>query len=153
MVSKLHMVALCVVIAGFGGFTANAQESDVEGLWLTQNERAAIKIEKCENGQSLCGKIAWIIEGGMQTDEKNQDPSLRDTPMCGLQILYGFKQGKAAGEWVDGKIYKADEGDVYNASVTQIDENRLRLRGYVGMPLFGKTQIWTRVNPADYPAC
>tara|TARA_B100001167_G_C16738089_1_gene289570 strand:- start:146 stop:607 length:462 start_codon:yes stop_codon:yes gene_type:complete len=130
-----------------------AQSNDIEGLWLTQNERAAVKIEKCKDGQSLCGDIAWIIAGGMQTDSQNEDESLRGRPLCGMQILYGFRQGKQANEWLDGKIYKADDGDVYNASVTQVDNNRLRLRGYVGMPLFGKTQMWTRVNPAEYPSC
>lgn len=132
---------------------ASAQNRDVEGLWLTENGRAAVQLEKCEDGASLCGEIAWIIAGGMQMDTQNEDVSLRDRPLCGMQILYGFRQGKQDNEWLDGKIYKADDGDIYNASVTQVDDNRLRLRGYVGMPLFGKTQMWTRVDPAEYPSC
>ena len=92
-----------------------------------------------------------IIEIGMQMDEKNPEPALRDEKLCGMQILYGFRRLNEK-EWVDGKIYKADDGDTYSATITQIDDNRLRLRGYVGMPLFGKTQIWTRL-PADHARC
>lgn len=132
---------------------ARAQTEIEKGLYLTENKRAAIQIYQCADGRPVCGKIAWIIEGGMQNDTKNDNPELRGRPLCGMEILYGFEQSDTAGELVDGKIYKADDGDVYNASIKQIGQGRLRLRGYVGIPLFGKTQIWTRVNPADYPTC
>ena len=132
--------------------STNAFASGFEGLWLTENKRAAVEITSCQEGQSLCGKIAWIIEDGMQLDEKNEDPALRSNKLCGMQILYGFNKGKTDGEWNDGKIYKADDGDVYNASIKQIDDNRLRIRGYIGIPLFGKTQMWTRA-PNAHPRC
>ena len=128
-------------------------DKGIEGLWLTENERAAVEINRCKDGASLCGNIAWIIEGGMQMDENNPDAALRNRPLCDMEILYGFEKGKTPGEWVDGKIYKADDGDVYNASIKQIGEDRLRLRGYIGIPLFGKTQIWTRVSEDDYKPC
>jgi len=126
--------------------------ANVDGLWMTENKRAVIDVKPCADGGPVCGEIAWIIDGGMTVDAKNENPELRNQPLCGLQILNGFKSGAKSNEWVDGKIYKADDGDVYNASITQIDENRLRLRGYVGIPLFGKTQIWTRV-PDNHPRC
>lgn len=149
----LFAAGCCVSLFVMSGATRAQSANGIEGLWLTQNERAAISIEACEDGASLCGKIAWIIDGGMQVDEKNEDTALRARPLCGLRILYGFHQGKEPNEWLDGKIYKADDGDVYNASVTLVDTNRLRLRGYVGIPLFGKTQMWKRVDQADYPVC
>lgn len=145
---RLFLPLLLVTLS----LSTNAFASNIEGLWLTENKRAAIAVTACENGESLCGKIAWIIEGGMQVDEKNEDPAMRNNKLCGMQILYGFSKTKTDGEWNDGKIYKADDGDVYNASVKQIDDNRLRLRGYIGIPLFGKTQIWTRL-PDTHPRC
>ncbi len=122
------------------------------GLWLTQNERSVVSIKECDKG--LCGQIYWIIKDGMKTDSKNPNPKLRTQPLCGLEILYNFKQHqKNKKVWEDGKIYKADEGDIYNATLTALDEKTLRLRGYVGVPLFGKTQLWTRVSEKDYPRC
>ena len=129
-----------------------AATPDPEGLWLTENKRAAVKVERC--GDSICGTLAWIIKGGMEKDTKNPDKNLRDTPLCGMKILYGFTNNpKNAKVWEGGKIYKADEGDIYNATVSVLNDSKMNLRGYVGVPLFGKTQTWTRVSAKDYPAC
>ncbi len=129
---------------------ANASTDPVEGYWLTQNQRAVVKLAQCDQG--LCGSIYWIIEGGLQADEHNPDESKRANPICGMNILWGFEQ-QGAGEWEDGKIYKADEGDLYDADLEIEDDGTLRLRGYIGTPLLGKTQIWTRVAAEDYKAC
>ncbi|MBL4803372.1 MAG: DUF2147 domain-containing protein [Alphaproteobacteria bacterium] len=122
----------------------------VEGLWLTQNERSVINVYECDQG--LCGDIYWIIDGGMQYDTKNPDASKHKDPMCGLRILYGFEKDEV-GEWEDGKIYKADEGDVYNANVEINDNGTLKVRGYVGISMFGKSQKWTKVSADDYAQC
>lgn len=128
------------------------QAFDPQGLWLTQNKRAAIQVSECNTG--LCGKIAWIIEGGMQFDEKNPQENLRGQPMCGLEILKGFEASATTPNfWQGGHIYKADEGDIYNAEMTMKSAEEMELRGYVGIPLFGKSQKWTRVSATDYPAC
>lgn len=129
-------------------FAQNA--ASPEGLWLTENERSVISVKECPQG--LCGTIYWIIDGGMQFDEKNEDPALQNKPMCGLKILWGFKQENAM-NWVDGKIYKADEGDLYNASLQMLPKGNMLVRGYVGMPLFGKSQTWRPVSAKDYPKC
>lgn len=126
-----------------------AQSHDAQGYWLTENKRAVVHTFECDQG--LCGKIHWIIEGGMQYDEKNPDEAKRSAPMCGLQILWGFK--KDGTDWDDGHIYKADDGEIYSANIELKDENTLSLRGYVGISLFGKSQVWTRVSPDTYPPC
>lgn len=126
-----------------------AHASGAEGYWLTENKRAVIHLKSCDN--SLCGNIYWIIEGGMQYDSKNPDPRAKDKPMCGLQLLKGFK--KKGDNWKNGKIYKADEGKIYDANITVKNPTTLTLRGYIGMPLFGKSQTWTRVSADDYKQC
>ena len=131
---------------------AYAASLDVTGLWLTQNKRSVIKVDVCENGKSLCGEIHWIIEGGMQFDTKNPDESRRNLPMCGLPILWNFEK-KDQNSWTGGRIYKADDGDIYKANVTLLGPNTLKVRGYVGLPMFGKSQSWTRVSEESYPQC
>lgn len=132
---------------------AFAQTLDPEGLWLTENKRSAIELKKQSDG-TLIGKIAWIIDGGMQFDEKNPDEAKRATPMCGLAIVHGLTQGRSdPNGWHNGKIYKADDGDMYDARLTMTSANRLEVRGFMGMSLFGKSQTWTRVDAKDYPRC
>ncbi|MCM2343671.1 MAG: DUF2147 domain-containing protein [Alphaproteobacteria bacterium] len=129
---------------------ARAETGDLTGLWLTENQRSVIALENCTEG--LCGHVHWIIEGGMQFDQHNEDPEKTHRPLCGLKILWGFKQQDAI-NWIDGKIYKADEGDLYNATLQLLPKGNMLVRGYIGMPLFGKSQIWTPVKAADYPRC
>ena len=122
----------------------------LEGLWLTENERAVIELSECMQG--LCGEVYWITDGGLQYDQYNPDESMRNRPMCGLPILWGFEKDEP-GRWEDGHIYKADEGDTYSANLTLMEDGRLKLRGYVGLSLFGKTQIWTPVSQGQYKPC
>lgn len=139
---------LCMGLTVNSGL-AQAQTS-LDGYWLTENKRSVIHVQPCEQG--LCGTIHWIVAGGMQVDAKNPDETKRTRPMCGMPILWGFSpDGESA--WKNGKIYKADDGDMYDANISLQKDGTLRLRGYVGLPMFGKTQIWSRVNEADYPAC
>lgn len=88
----------------------------------------------------------------MQHDTKNPEESLRTRPLCQLQIMSGFdKQDDKF--WVDGEIYKADSGDDYHSTIQVISDEKIEVRGYVGMPLFGKSQIWTRVSKESYTPC
>ncbi len=134
-------------------FTAYARADDVPGAtgrWLTQNQRAVIRIKPC--GDKLCGKVDWIIKDGMKTDEKNPDASQRARPMCGLPLLWDFTAQDAA-HWSGGFIYKADDGDTYHATMQLLAPDKLLVHGYIGMPLFGVSQTWTRVSAKDYPPC
>lgn len=149
MFRTLGLAAFTLLISAF---TAEAAAPDPTGYWLTENKRSVIKVDKC--GDSICGNIHWIIDGGMKTDSKNPKADLRMTPMCGLPILSEFKNNpKNTKVWESGKIYKADEGSTYTATVSVISDKELYVRGYIGIPLLGKSQTWTRVSPKDYPAC
>jgi uncharacterized protein (DUF2147 family) len=145
---------LAVFFAG-GISTAGAQPQDVSplGLWLTENGRSVVNVTPCKADTSkVCGRIHWIIEGGMQFDTANPDPAQHTAPMCGLQIMWGFHQNDAM-NWIDGNIYKADEGDSYSATLQMLPSGKMLVRGYVGMPLFGKSQTWTRVTGVEHPRC
>lgn len=150
----LTAAALCILTALSA--PAMAEEQGIPGYWLTASERAVIHIDECEHSKSgepsLCGSVYWIIEGGLQKDIHNEDESLRERPMCGLKLMGDFEpDGKD--EWQDGFIYKADDGEMYDADIELERDGTLYLRGYVGISMFGKTQHWTRVNPKDYKQC
>jgi uncharacterized protein (DUF2147 family) len=134
---------------------AQAQSYSPEGLWLTENERSAIFIKKCgPSGSQLCGYIDWIIDGGMQFDVKNPDDTMHGEPLCGKQIMYGLRQNPSnPNEWVNGNVYKADDGDVYDAKVEVLGPDTLKVRGYRGISVLGKTQMWKRVSVDQYPRC
>ncbi|MEM7679485.1 MAG: DUF2147 domain-containing protein [Pseudomonadota bacterium] len=150
--SKSLLFVFSLFLLSFSVFSGVAQAmDDVTGYWLTENKRAVLEIKPC-NDNSVCGEIYWIIDGGLQQDIHNEDESLKKRPLCGLEILGGFEQDDP-GEWEDGFIYKADDGDLYDADIEVREDGTLKVRGYLGISLLGKTQIWTRVNPKDYKRC
>lgn len=128
---------------------AQAQDDPVFGLWRSESGAAVIEIAPC--GAQACGTIVSLSEptfedGSPKTDRRNPDEALRDRPVCGMRLMAGFDR-EGPGAWEGGEIYSAEDGKTYSAEMT-VDGDRLRLRGYVGVPLFGATQVWTRVAQA-----
>ena len=119
-------------------------------VWATEGGESHIQIDAC--GAQLCGKVVWLKEplapnNQEKTDFYNPDPTLRSRKIVGLEILSSFVQDKDdAKVWREGKIYNPKDGKTYSCKLTMLDADTLRVRGYVGIALFGKTQTWTRVK-------
>jgi uncharacterized protein (DUF2147 family) len=133
---------------------AAAQELSAFGRWLTEDGKGVVEMYPC--GAELCGKVVWQSEpldahGAPHTDAMNPDEKLRFRLVCELQIVGGFKR-KSAAEWQDGWIYDPQSGKTYTAQLKLRDPATMDLRGYVGIPLFGETQVWTRDN-RNRPSC
>lgn len=132
---------------------AASDQETVSGWWLNQDGRAAIRIAAC--GDKLCGWIEWLKEpndpktGQPKTDHENPDPSLRSRAVCGLPLMYGFVPDDDPGEWTEGRVYDPDSGSTYHAHLALLPDGKLKLRGYIGIPLLGRTEIWSR--PATQP--
>ena len=120
----------------------------VEGKWLTADSEGWIRIELTENGPE--GTIAGSPgdpygNKSPRKDDQNPDPALRDQPLHGLRIMRGF-EGDGAGRWKNGRIYDPNSGKTYSCKLTLVDANTLKLRGYLGVSLFGRNEVWTRVR-------
>jgi uncharacterized protein (DUF2147 family) len=64
----------------------------------------------------------------------------------GMSILWGLKKISNI-EYGNGQILNPKNGKVYDCTLTiENDGNRMKVRGYVGVSVFGKTQYWTRLN-------
>jgi uncharacterized protein (DUF2147 family) len=153
-VRKLIVAALLGALAS----TASAQQSSVMGTWLTASGKAQVRIGPCADPASgpICGFIVGLInpkgpEGvvvapEVATDYHNVDPALRSRKVLGMPLIWSFKKTSEPNAFEDGKIYNGENGKTYNANITLQPDGKLRLRGYVGSPMFGETQIWTRIN-------
>ncbi len=111
------------------------------GTWLVPKEDAKVTIYKC--GENLCGKITWL-KTPEDLDTKNPDPAKRKNKILGMNILWGFTFKN--NEWVGGRIYDPDSGDTYKCKMWLKSDDKLNVKGFVGIPLFGRSEIWTRVK-------
>ncbi len=137
---------------------ASAQQSGVMGTWLTASGVAQVKIAQCPDAASgaLCGFIVGLINPKgpdgqvvapeVATDYRNENAAQRGRKVIGMPLIWGFKKTADPNTFEDGQIYNGENGKIYNANISLQPDGKLRLRGYVGTPLFGETQVWTRVS-------
>ncbi len=65
----------------------------------------------------------------------------------GMEIIRGGKQTEGKDVWEGGKILDPENGKEYSLRLTPIEGGRkLEVRGYIGMPLLGRTQVWNRIR-------
>ncbi|MEL6316284.1 MAG: DUF2147 domain-containing protein [Pseudomonadota bacterium] len=125
------------------------------GRWLVKSERAVIEFAPCaENATRACGRIVWMAapraeDGALKRDAVNPDPALRDRPICGLRIVSGLKRANV-GEWVRGEIYDALRGARFDVEARIVGPRKLKVRGYVLVGLFGRSQVWTRPTKPEH---
>ena len=121
---------------------------DIIGIWLTGGNQPA-KIQIYESGEKFYGKIIWLkspTENGKQRiDGNNPDKEKRNNPVIGLVMLKNFTFD-GNDEWQGGDIYDPESGKTYSSYIYLKDSNTLKVRGYDGISLLGRTETWTRTN-------
>lgn len=140
--------SITLFVATIFCMSAFAQKADaVLGKWLSPNGEDQIQIYK--KGDKYFGKLSWIKypndeTGKPKTDKKNPDKTLRSRQELGLELLKDFKYD-GDNVYEDGTIYDPKSGKTYSCKMT-IDGEKLKIRGYVGISLLGRSEIWTRVK-------
>ena len=120
------------------------EEDKLVGVWLTTNVYDdEIEIYK-EEGEYF-GK-AFVRPGKkVRLDVNNPDKSLRNRPLTNVIILKSFKY-KGKNRWGSGTVYDPDNGKTYSCNITMKSNDKIKIRGFIGISLFGRTEKWTRVS-------
>ena len=143
----------------FGGVLASlaftgaayAQASPV-GLWRSIDDhtgKAMALIRISDNGGTLQGRIEKLF--GVATEAPvlcaKCSGARKDQPVLGMTVIDGMHHDadEKTNAYGGGTILDPDNGMVYKSRLTLSEDGRhLMVRGYVGMPLFGRTQTWVR---------
>lgn len=152
-ITKIISAFMALFITAVFSMSATAQikADDVAGVWLNEDKDAQIEIEN--RGGKFYGNIVWLEEpidedtGKPKLDDENPDPELRNRPVMGLELLTGFVFD-GDDEWEDGDIYDPKSGKTYSCYMRFTDDtkDRLKVRGFIGVSLLGRTTYWTRVK-------
>ena len=122
------------------------QQSAIEGVWITQDDETGKKkseVELYQKNGKLYGKIVGLL---LQEDQGKVCVKCKGTdnnkPLVGLIIVKGLSYEDSA--WQNGSILDPKSGKVYDCYLKLQDSNTLKVRGYLGFSLLGRTQIWKR---------
>jgi uncharacterized protein (DUF2147 family) len=69
---------------------------------------------------------------------------LKDKPVLGMVVIRDFRPD--GNRWVGGTVLDPQNGKNYKGKIWAVGENQLRLRGYVGLPLLGRSETWLRLR-------
>lgn len=147
---KHSFLGLVLVALSTGAF---AQATGPAGLWKTiddasKKEKSLVRI--IDNGGVLTGKIEKLLDPNEKPDVVCDlcSDERKNQPVVGLTIIRGVKQdadNKAL--WEGGDILDPANGKVYKVRLKPAQDGKaLEVRGYIGMPMLGRSQTWIRVE-------
>lgn len=144
VIGRFAALALLLAVLAAGAAPAMPQ---IAGTWLSGDGDGWIEITQVGGGLSGVIKGSPNADDGRpDSDEKNPDPALRDRPLTGLELFDGFAYD-GDGRWTGGTIYDPNSGKTYRCIITWVDDDTLKVRGYIGVPMLGRTETWKRVEP------
>jgi len=152
LISLFLSIVLFAIAALMEGEVGNAQPSDLAtpiGRWRTVDDVTG-KINSVVTIGEKEGKLYGRIERLINPDPNDADPRCRRCPgdlkgqrLLGLRILWGLRQD--GDRWTGGEILDPDNGKIYSCSLTVKEGGKkLRVRGFIGFSLLGRTQYWLR---------
>lgn len=140
-----------VISSSFSSSNAHKMDDgvsdDIVGVWKNGEGTGMVQIYKTSDGK-YNGKIVWLkvpnkADGTPRIDENNPDANLRLRPLKGLENLQSFTW-VSDGIWENGTIYDPKVGKTYSCTIKMPDWYTLEVRGYIGVSMFGRTDVWKR---------
>lgn len=128
--------------------SVNAAAASPVGLWKTiddiSNEpKSIISISESPSHQ-LSGKVIKLFADPTRLCTACEGKS-HNKPIVGLTVMEGLKPAKDKNLWENGQILDPKTGKIYHCTARLIDGGKkLQVRGYIGLPLFGRSQTWER---------
>ena len=121
---------------------AAPEPGDILGRWQTENPDGIVVVADCGDG-TPCGTLRITGPDADALDANNPDEALRDRPLDGAAMLWGFERARD-GSWRRGRIYDPEGGRVYRARLERTGEATLKVDGCLG-PIC-RSQTWRLIE-------
>jgi uncharacterized protein (DUF2147 family) len=129
-----QLIGGLILAMAIGGAASAAERPD--GRWISQSGNVEIQIAPC--GSALCGTVVRVMANrSMESLAASKAPPAR----IGLRIISGLAPA-GDGQW-SGKLFDRENGNTYDCLIAA-QGRTMTVRAYIGLPLFGKSQTWTR---------
>ncbi|BAP33135.1 putative signal peptide protein [Chryseobacterium sp. StRB126] len=139
----MKKIMLTFVLSLFGVMTF----AQIEGKWKTIDDetkqaKSIVEIFKKTDGKYY-GKISQLLTKPADPNCTTCKDDRKGKPLVGLEIIRGLK--KDGDEFTGGTITDPKTGKTYKCTITK-GGDKLNVRGYLGLSLLGRTQIWEKAN-------
>ena len=124
------------------------------GTWVTFDDHtgaATSYVKVVETDQGLMGSIDRILDPAKADARCTAcEDGRKDQPITGMVIFQNVKAKEdEALTWDGGEILDPKNGRTYKVRIRLIEDGKtLEVRGYKGSPMFGRTQVWRRLDDA-----
>jgi uncharacterized protein (DUF2147 family) len=138
--------SLCIAFLLFS--MAFYAQNTVIGRWKTiddETSKAKSIVEIYEKSGKIYGKVVDILEEEHKKKICDQCSGAdKNKPVQGMVIIKGLS--KDGTEYNDGEILDPKNGKLYKCLISLEEKDKLKVRGYIGFSLLGRTQYWYRVK-------
>jgi uncharacterized protein (DUF2147 family) len=142
------MVRLSLLAFALGLTVARAQAATPPvGIWFTEGKGGVVQVRPCGSAGALCG----IIVGLTPSPAGKLPLDFQGGPQC-RRLLLANMRPEDDGRW-HGSVTNPEDGHTYDADIWVGEDGNMRLRGYIGLPLLGVTQVWPRFDGHLEPDC
>jgi uncharacterized protein (DUF2147 family) len=148
-----YLLAL-LLLAGIGSSAGSRAglATELDGFWMDSHGEVVLEVEPCAD--AMCAKVVWLrLPYGPDrlplTDYRNPDTALQQRPVCGMRVITGFTK-QPDGTWGGGDVYVPDLGMGFKGYATILSPTQIEVRGYVFLPLFGSSEVWSKVAKPAY---
>jgi len=141
----MNKVFACFVFF-FSISLASAQHHSVTGKWKTIDDATGKPlsiVDIFESKGKIYGKVIEIFNPKNLRKCENCTGEDKNKPILGLTVIKGLTKN---GNEYHGKILDPKQGKLYKCIVSLESNDRLKVRGYIGIALIGRTQVWERLK-------
>jgi uncharacterized protein (DUF2147 family) len=124
------------------------QSQSVVGKWKTIDDatgEAKSIVEVFSKSGKIYAKVVDVLDPAVKYNLCKKCPGDdKNKPILGLNIIKGLSKDGA--EYNSGEILDPKNGKLYKCALSLESKDKLKVRGYIGFSLIGRTQYWYRVN-------
>ena len=144
---KKNFLVVIMLLVSIVSMAQKLSSDKIVGLWQSEE----YKIEIFKSGNTFSGKLLWaknnMFDADGKTskkDDQNPNEKLRNRNRQGITHITNLKFKE--GEYIDGDLYSVENGNTYSIKGELKNNNTLKTRVYLGVPIMGKSVTWKRVQ-------
>lgn len=141
-----HMKKINLILFTFCLFIS-LDAQNITGIWKAIDDvdgQPSSHIEIYDDGGEVKGKIVKLYDDPDDTLCDKCKGDKRDKPVLGMEIIWDMK--RKGEQWAGGKIMDPENGKSYKCKMKVTEDGTLKVRGFIGIFLIGRTQTWYRVE-------